>query len=69
MIEIIRKDTGEVCITADPGGVFSTHAKLLTTRKELNTYLVSVVSTDTWDYLCCKYEVETITISKEKETE
>tara|TARA_B100000676_G_C17914279_1_gene751783 strand:- start:775 stop:978 length:204 start_codon:yes stop_codon:yes gene_type:complete len=64
MVEIIRKDTGEVCMLADPGGVFTTHAKLLSTRKELQTERVSIVSRDTWDFLRTHYEVESIHLTK-----
>jgi len=66
MIEVIKKSTGEVYMLADPGGVFSTHAKLLTARKELNTYRVSIVSKDTWDFLRETHEVEEVEQTKNK---
>ena len=66
MVEIIRKHTGEVCMLADPGGVFTTHAKLICTRKELDTQRVSIVSRDTWEFLQKEYEIETLPLTKTK---
>jgi len=66
VVEIIRKYTGEVHMLADPGGVFTTHAKLLSARKELNTERVSIVSRDTWEFLRETHEVEEVELTKGK---
>jgi len=60
MIEVIKKDDGTICMLADPGGVFTTHARWLYARQELETGRVSIVSRDTWDFLRETHEVQTI---------
>ena len=66
MVEIIRKEDGQVYITADPGGVFSTHAKLLYTRKGMGTLFVSVVSAATRKILKEKYEAEKVRLKRDR---